>query len=147
MRVALEMAARGMASGGPPVGACLVRDGEVLVKGHNSVIGELDITAHAEIVVIREACRKLRLLDLSDCVLYVTVQPCSMCLSATYYAGIREIIYGASIADMQRVTGSEISVSPEQLFADTVNRPVLVGETLADECRALLASWREEAAL
>ena len=60
MRVALEMAERGMAAGGPPVGACLVCADELLSRGHNSVIGELDITAHAEIVVIREACRKLR---------------------------------------------------------------------------------------
>ena len=64
MRVALTMAERGMAAGGPPVGACLVRDTEVIASAHNAVISDLDVTAHAEVAVIRSACRELRALDL-----------------------------------------------------------------------------------
>jgi tRNA(Arg) A34 adenosine deaminase TadA len=141
MRVALNMAERGMAAGGPPVGACLVRESTAVASAHNSVIGELDITAHAEIVAIRAACRELRTLDLGGCSLYVTVEPCPMCLSACYYAGIPEIFFGASLADMQVVTGSELSISAQQLFAATADVPVIQGGVLQHECLSLLKSW------
>jgi len=141
MRVALSMAERGMASGGPPVGACLVRDGTAVAKGHNAVIGELDVTAHAEMVVIREACRTLRSLRLNDCSLFVTVQPCPMCLAACYYAGITEIVYGVSIEAMQAITQGELCVSPAELFAGRAEQPMITGGILAAECQALLTSW------
>jgi guanine deaminase len=141
MRVALDMAGRGMASGGPPVGACLVRDGAVLAKSHNCVIGELDVTAHAEIVVIREACRVLRNLSLAGCSLYVTVQPCPMCLSACHYAGISEIIYGASINAMHAITGTELCVAPAELFAGRAEQPLIAGGVLSAESQDLMTQW------
>ena len=141
MRVALAMAERGMASGGPPVGACVVRDGAVVAKNHNAVIGELDVTAHAEIVVIREACRVLRTLSLKDCSLFVTVQPCPMCLAACYYAGISKIVYGAPIDAMQAITDGELCVSPAELFAGRAGQPMISAGVLGEECRALLTSW------
>lgn len=141
MRVALEMAERGMASGGPPVGACLVRDGVVVAKSHNSVISELDVTAHAEIVVIREACQALRTLSLTDCSLYVTVQPCPMCLSACHYAAIPEIIYGASIDAMHAITGTELCAAPAEIFAGRAEQPLLTGDILSAECQDLLTRW------
>jgi guanine deaminase len=141
MRVALDMAERGMASGGPPVGACLVRAGVVVAKSHNSVIGELDVTAHAEIVVIREACWALRSLSLADCSLYVTVQPCPMCLSACHYAGIAKIIYGASIDAMHAITGTELCVAPAEIFAGRAEQPLLTGDVLSAECLDLLTRW------
>ncbi len=143
MRTALEAARRGMLAGEPPVGACLVSGDTpdkptILATLNNAVIGDLDITAHAEMRVIREACRQLRRLDLSDCTLYVTVEPCLMCLTACHYAGITQVIYGAAIADMNAVTGNELAVVPgvhESLH--------LEGGCLADECRALIATWSE----
>ena len=136
MRAALEAATRGMLAGEPPVGACLVAGGEIVTTLGNGVIGELDITAHAEMRVIREACRQLRKLDLSGCTLYVTVEPCVMCLTACHYAGIVEIIYGADIADMNAVTGNELGVSPDGKMPLKVE-----GGCLAAECRALIATW------
>jgi len=141
MRVALAMAERGMASGGPPVGACLIHTGNVVAKNHNAVIGELDVTAHAEIVVLREACRALRTLRLTGCSLFVTVQPCPMCLAACYYAGITEIVYGVSIDAMQAITHGELCVSPAELFAGRTGQPMITGGVLADECQALLTRW------
>jgi tRNA(Arg) A34 adenosine deaminase TadA len=141
MRIALNMAERGMAAGGPPVGACLVRGTDIVVSAHNSVVGDLDITAHAEIVVIRSACAELRALSLHDCALYVSVEPCPMCLAASRYAGIREIVFGASLGDMQAITANELCVSAEQLFAADEQAPVLCGGVLADESRALLRNW------
>jgi guanine deaminase len=141
MRIALQMAERGMASGGPPVGACLVRDGELVAKSHNAVIGELDVTAHAEIVAIREACRALRSLSLAGCRLFVTVQPCPMCLAACHYAGISEIIYGASIESMQAITQGELCIAPAELFAGRPEQPVITGGVLSAECQSLLTRW------
>lgn len=140
MRVALEAARRGMLAGEPPVGACLVRGAEIVATQGNAVIGELDITAHAEIRVIREACRELRRLELSGCTLFVTVEPCQMCLAACHYAGIDRIVYGASIADMHAVTGRELagSVIAGEQGSSALQ---LSGGCLAEECRALLDAW------
>jgi len=143
MRAALEMARRGLAAGSPPVGACLVRNGQIISRNHNAVVSELDITAHAEIVVIREACRELRGLQLEGCVLYVTVEPCPMCLAACHYAGIRRIVCGAPITAMQAITGSELLVNSDALFANTADRPLITRGVLANECRVLLEQWRD----
>jgi len=118
-----------------------VSGNEVAAVGHNSVIGELDITAHAEIVVIREACRTLRTLELPDCSLYVTVEPCPMCLSACHYAGITEIFYGAPIEAIDRLTGGELCVAPAELFAGRADQPAITGGILAADCQALLDEW------
>lgn len=141
MRAALEAARRGMFAGEPPVGACLVADGAsgtptIVATLSNAVIGELDITAHAEMRVIREACRQLRKLDLSGCTLYVTVEPCVMCLTACHYAGIAEVVYGAALADMNAVTGNELAASLGDCAPLTLR-----GGCLAAECRALIATW------
>lgn len=139
MRAALEAARRGMFAGEPPVGACLVTDGEIVVTLGNAVIGELDVTAHAEMRVIRAACHQLRCLDLSGCTLYVTVEPCRMCLAACHYAGVDAVVYGAAIADMNAVTGNELGDGA----AGTAESVRLTGGCLAAECRALIKTWSD----
>ena len=141
MRIALQLAERGMAAGGPPVGACHVREGEVIGSGRNSDVAELDITAHAEIVAIRTACRELRQLSLAPSTLYVTVEPCAMCFAASQYAGIGQIVYGAEISAMQARTGHELAIPTADGFADQPGVPVLMGGVLGAECAALLESW------
>jgi len=144
MRAALEAARRGMLAGEPPVGACLVADDRIISTLGNAVIGELDITAHAEMRVIREACRQLRRLDLSDCTLYVTVEPCRMCLTACHYAGIGEVIFGATIEDMNAVTGNELaghSHNNSDAAHNDRSSMRLAGGCLAMECRALIKTW------
>lgn len=141
MHRALEMARRGLAAGGPPVGACLVRADTVLAESANAVIGKLDITAHAEIEVIRQACTARRSLDLSGSTLYVTVEPCAMCLAACHYAGIRTIVFGASLSAMQAITGDEIALQPEQLAASDGTPLQLQRSSLEAECELLLQQW------
>ena len=114
MRIALQMAERGLAAGGAPVGACLVHEGVVVSKAQNAVVANLDVTAHAEVVVIRKACRVLQSLQLANCTLYVSVEPCAMCFAASHYAGISEIVFAADIKTMQALTGNELSASPAQ---------------------------------
>ena len=142
MRAALEAARRGMFAGEPPVGACLVADGEIVATLSNAVIGELDITAHAEMRVIREACRQLRRLDLNGCTLYVTVEPCLMCLAACHYAGITRVVYGIEISAMNACTGSELGGGAG--FASAAVASVqLEGGCLAAESQALIAAWSD----
>lgn len=142
MRAALEAARRGLLAGEPPVGACLVADGQILANLGNSVIGELDITAHAEMRVIRAACRQLRRLDLSHCTLYVTVEPCLMCLTACHYAGISQVVYGCDITDMNACTGGELG-GGEKTESAAVGSVQLEGGCLAAESRALIAAWSD----
>ena len=88
---------------GGPFGAVIVKDGHIIAKGHNRVLATNDPTAHAEIVAIREASKKLNRFDLSDCELYTTCEPCPMCYSAAHWAKIPIIYYGATREDAQDV--------------------------------------------
>lgn len=137
MRRALEAARRAGLAGEPPIGACLVRNGEVIGVASNSVISELDITAHAEINLIRDACRRERSLDLSGCELYATVEPCPMCLAACHYAGVSRIVFGASLGDLHGLTGGEMLPGPRAATGAIAMRP----DCLRDESLALLRSW------
>lgn len=139
MAIALEAARRAGLSGQPPVGACIVREGEVIASAANAVIAEIDPTAHAEVAAIRAACRASRRVDLDGCAIYCTVQPCPMCLAACHYAGIRRIVYGASLADMQSVTQRELmSASDPSALAPQID---ISGGCLRDESLALLRQW------
>ena len=141
MRRAIEMGERGRLAGEPPVGACIVRNGELLACLHNAVISELDVTAHAEIRVLREACRIVRTLDLSGCEIYSTVEPCAMCMSACYYAGISRVTFGARLTDMAAYTADELSVTPSELIKGQARTVKIVGDFMRDDCLELLERW------
>jgi len=96
MEVALREARLAARKGEVPIGAVVVRDGVVLARGHNRPIGATDPTAHAEVVVIRKAARKIGNYRLIGCDLYVTVEPCAMCLGAILQARIGRLVYGAA---------------------------------------------------
>lgn len=134
MQEALAAARRGQLAGEPPVGACLVQDGEVLAVAHTGVIAGPDATAHAEIVVLRAACRQLRTTRLAGCELFVTVEPCAMCMAAAHYAGITRIHFGAPLESLDRITGTELrGAVPPGLD--------LSGGVLAAESETLLRAW------
>src|SRR5215831_1220127 len=104
MRRAIALARRGMkAREGGPFGAVVVRDGAIVGAGWNRVVAARDPTAHAEIVAIRAACRRLATFRLSGAALYTTGEPCPMCLAAAYWARIDRIFYGFTIADAARI--------------------------------------------
>jgi len=95
MSLALEEAGRGQESGEVPVGAVLVQEGRCVACAHNAPIGALDPTAHAEIRVLREAARRLGNYRLPGTTLYVTLEPCPMCVGAMVHARIARLVYGA----------------------------------------------------
>ena len=84
---------------GGPFGACIVKNGEIIGKGINRVIKNNDPTAHAEIVAIRDACKKLNTYDLSGCELYTSCYPCPMCLSAIIWSNIKKVYYANTKED------------------------------------------------
>ncbi len=100
MKKAVEEAFKGMRKNeGGPFGAVIVKDGKVIAKGHNMVLKTNDPTAHAEILAIRKASKKLKRFDLSDCEIYSSCEPCPMCFSAIHWAKIKKLYYGCTKED------------------------------------------------
>ncbi len=137
MREALSLARSAECLGEVPVGAVVVRDGEIVGRGFNSPIGESDPTAHAEIAALRDAARRLENYRLPGCELFVTLEPCAMCAGAMLHSRVARVIYGAR--DLK--TGVHGSVV--DLFAvDRLNHHTeVVGGVLAEECGQLLSSF------
>lgn len=88
---------------GGPFGAVVYKDGEIVGRGTNCVIGSNDPTAHAEIVAIRQACTQLKTYDLSGCELYATGYPCPMCMSAIIWANIKKVYYSCTYQDVEKI--------------------------------------------
>ena len=96
MSRALELAESAASRGEVPVGAVITKEQEIVAEGHNLTVTSNDPTAHAEVVVIREAAQKLGDWRLTECTLYVTLEPCSMCAGALVLSRLRRLVFGAS---------------------------------------------------
>ncbi len=143
MKAAVDQARRGIKAGQTPFGACLVKDGELVVGGHNEVWATTDITAHAEVRVIRKACKKLKTVDLSGCTIYSTCEPCPMCFSAIHWANIGRIVYGAEIADAEAAGFDELRISNSALNDLGKAGIEIVSGVLKDECVRLFELWQQ----
>lgn len=141
MRLALQKAREGVASGQTPFGACIVRDGKVVACEHNAVWDHTDSTAHAEVEAIRVACRRLGTVDLSGCEIYATCEPCPMCFSAIHWARISTIVFGSRIADARGLGFSELTISNQQMKELGGSPVVIVPDYLREECTALFREW------
>ena len=107
MNMAAELAEKNIDEGGGPFGAVIVRDGAVVATGVNRVTASNDPTAHAEVNAIRNACGKEQTFNLAGCVVYSSCEPCPMCLSALYWAGVSRIYYGCTQEDAEAVNFSD----------------------------------------
>ena len=88
---------------GGPFGACIVKDGEIIGRGSNHVLGNNDPTAHAEIMAIRDACKNINSYDLTGCEIYTSCYPCPMCLSAIIWSNIKMVYYGNTKEDAANI--------------------------------------------
>ncbi len=133
MRVALEEARSAYAEGEVPIGAVVVCNGKIIGRAHNRVEALQDVTAHAELLAITSASEYLGSKFLSDCSLYVTVEPCTMCATAIGWARVRRLVYGCS----------EVKYGYSHLAGEQVlHRSCEVSrELLADECASLMQSF------
>ena len=139
MRKALGQAEKSLNRGEVPVGAVVVSADEILSQAHNESIARNDPTAHAEIVAIRQACQKRRNYRLLDCDLYVTLEPCPMCLGAMVQARIRRLVFGA--LDPKSGAVESVMLFP---FDQTNHRVEVKGGILAQECGKMLKEFFQQ---
>jgi tRNA(adenine34) deaminase len=140
MREALDLAAQAAAAGEVPVGAVVVRDGRVVGRGFNRPIASRDPTAHAEIVALREAAGAENNYRLPGCELYVTLEPCAMCVGAMVHARIARVVFGAR----DPKTGACGSIVDLPAIAHWNHHGTFEGGVLAGECGAMLRRFFAE---
>jgi len=137
MSLALEQARKAEEEGEVPVGAILVKDGLLIARAHNKPISTNDATAHAEIQLLRAAGKKLKNYRLTGTSLYVTLEPCAMCLGAIMHARVEQVVFGA-YDPKTGVCGSSENLMDAKCFNHKIN---LVSGVLENECRQLLKKF------
>jgi tRNA(Arg) A34 adenosine deaminase TadA len=141
LRRAIALATGNVVSGaGGPFGALIVRDGQIVGEGVNTVTASHDPTAHAEVNAIRAASRALQRFTLSGCELYTSCQPCPMCLAAAYWARMDAVYYGASAADAARA-GFDDAFLYEEFRKDQAGRSLPAQQLLGEEAWTSFAAW------
>ena len=137
MRHALALAREAWDAGEVPVGAVVVKEGEIVGRGFNAPISRHDPTAHAEITALRAAAERLGNYRLPGCSLYVTLEPCAMCMGAIFHARIARVVFGAS-DPKTGACGSVIDLAAE---ARLNHHAEVTGGVLAGECGGLLSGF------
>ncbi len=142
MQLAIQKCREGIARGNSPFGCAIARDGELLAVSHNVVWDTTDITAHAEVTAVREACRAAQQILLEGCIVATTCEPCPMCMSALHWARVESVYYGATIADAADAGFNELSISAQDIVRLGRSPVQLFPDTLRDECRQLFVEWQ-----
>ena len=143
MQMAIELSEENIDSGGGPFGAVIVRDGELIAKGANRVVPNNDPTAHAEVVAIRNACQKLNTFDLKGCTVYTSCEPCPMCLSALYWAGIERICYANTKRDAAAIEFDD-SFIYDQLRLEYDRRSIHCEHFMRNGAMAAFTKWQNK---
>jgi len=137
MEAALEEARRGLASGEVPIGAVIVVEGRIVARAFNQPISTSDPTAHAEMLVLREAGKTAANYRLTEATLYVTLEPCLMCVGALVHARVREVVYGA----VEPKTGALVSAVRGLELGGLNHRFAVTGGVMEEECRELIQEF------
>jgi guanine deaminase len=141
MRLAIEKCREGIAAGQSPFGCAIARDDKVLSCSHNTVVLTTDITAHAEVNAIREACRATNGIFLDGSVVATTCEPCPMCMSALHWARVDTVYYGATIADADSAGFNELDLPAAKLLEIGGSKVKLIPQLLPEECKRLFTEW------
>lgn len=145
MSLAVAEAYRGLRRGeGGPFGAVIVRKGRVVARAHNRVIQTNDPTAHAEVNAIREACRKLRRFDLSDCEIYSSCEPCPMCFAAIHWAKMRRLAFGCTRGDAEQI-GFDDKFIYDAIAGTARRKQVKVKRLGRQACLGPFKEWKAKA--
>lgn len=142
MRLAIDKCRDGIALGQSPFGCAIARGEEVLAVAHNTVLLTTDITAHAEITAIREACRRVNGIFLESAIVATTCEPCPMCLAALHWARVEVVYFGATICDAEAAGFNELRLSASEMVRQGGSRLKLAPGLLAEECRELFGMWK-----
>jgi len=144
MREAIRLSIQEMRRGqGGPFGAVVVRNGRIIGRGWNQVTSANDPTAHAEIVAIREACKRLKTFQLDDCDLYTSCEPCPMCLSAIYWARLGNVFYANTRRDAAKIDFDDDFIYRE-VALPIRKRTLKMKQILHDEALAAFAEWQRK---
>ena len=137
MAKALQLAEQAAAIGEVPVGALVVQDGEIIGEGFNQPITSCDPTAHAEIVAMRDAAKNIDNYRLSDCELYVTIEPCTMCVGAMVHGRIRRVVFGA-VEPRAGALQSQLQLMDHSHYNHSIQ---WCGGVLAQQCGDLISRF------
>ena len=141
MREAIRLSLKKMRDNeGGPFGAVVARGGRIVGRGWNQVTSANDPTAHAEVTAIREACKRLRTFQLSDCDLYTSCEPCPMCLSAVYWARIRRLYYANTRKDAAHI-GFDDDLIYREVALPIRRRNLPMKQLLRDEAIRAFKEW------
>jgi tRNA(Arg) A34 adenosine deaminase TadA len=140
IRLSIQMMRRGK---GGPFGAVVVQNGNVVGRGSNQVTSTNDPTAHAEILAIRQACKRLKTFRLDDCDLYTSCEPCPMCLSAIYWARLGRVFYANTRQDAARIDFDDDFIYRE-VALPIGKRKLNMKQLLHDEALAAFAEWQQK---
>lgn len=141
MQVAIELAKQGMdANLGGPFGAVVVKNNRIISKGQNRVTSENDPTAHAEIIAIRKACKKLNTFQLTGCTVYTSCEPCPMCLGAIYWARPDKVVFGATKADAAKANFDDRFIYDE-IKLDSGVRKIKFENFMREDAKAVFEAW------
>lgn len=143
MEMAIRLSEENIDTGGGPFGAVIVRDGEVIATGANRVVPNSDPTAHAEVMAIRNACAKLGTFQLTGCTVYSSCEPCPMCLSALYWAGVSRICYGNTKDDAKAIDFDD-SFIYDQLELSYDERSVKCEHFMRSDALRAFRKWVEK---
>ena len=144
MQMAINLSIENVANGGGPFGAVIVRNGEVIATGVNRVTANNDPTAHAEVSAIREACAKLGNFKLEECTIYTSCEPCPMCLSAIYWAGISKIFYGNTKADAKAINFDD-SFIYDEIALPYAQRSIPCNNIMREKALSAFRAWEAKA--
>ena len=143
MQMAINLSVENVANGGGPFGAVIVRNGEVIATGTNRVTVNNDPTAHAEVSAIRTACAKEQNFKLEGCTCYTSCEPCPMCLSALYWAGVSRIVYGNTKEDAKAINFDD-SFIYDEIAKPHSQRTIPCQNLMRDEALAGFRAWSEK---
>jgi guanine deaminase len=138
---AIKIAGEGIAKGGGPFGAVVVKDGKIVSEEFNRVVLDSDPTAHAEIAAIRQASSKMKSHDLNGCTIYCSCEPCPMCFGAIYWSGIRNVVYACDRHDAANAGFSDKDIYDE-IALDPSDRRIKYVRLEQEEGEAVFKKWQ-----
>ena len=142
MQLAINKCRDGLAKGQSPFGCAIARDGKLLSASHNTVVLTTDITAHAEVNAIREACKATNDIFLEGAIVATTCEPCPMCMAALHWARVDTVYYGATIADADTAGFNELQLPAAELLRLGGSNLKLIPKILPEECIQLFTEWK-----
>lgn len=142
MQIAISIAREGMHNGeGGPFGAIVVKNSEVIGRGNNRVILHNDPTSHAEIIAIRDACRRLGHFQLDGCIIYTSCEPCPMCLGAIYWARPDRFFYACTRSDAASI-GFDDDFIYQELDLDLSQRAIVATQVCREDAIQVFEEWK-----